>query len=136
MGRVKEDLPGVALAKGSRVGKYLLISRLGRGAFAEVWKALDEVENRKVALKIASSAAVTEFGRSALEHEARMASSLQHPHILGLFDSGEAGTGALPQPERRARGLGGPRTDLRRAGVAAVRDLHLIEQVAARDLPQ
>ena len=88
MGRVKEDLPGVALAKGSRVGKYLLISRLGRGAFAEVWKALDEVENRKVALKIASSAAVTEFGRSALEHEARMASSLQHPHILKLYNAG------------------------------------------------
>jgi serine/threonine protein kinase len=61
---------------------------LGRGAFAEVWKARDEVENRKVALKVASVAAVSEFGRSALEHEARMASSLQHPNIVKLYNAG------------------------------------------------
>ncbi|MCA9728969.1 MAG: protein kinase [Candidatus Eisenbacteria bacterium] len=78
----------MALGKGSHVGKYQLISRLGRGAFAEVWKALDQVENRKVALKIASTAAVSEFGRTALEHEARMASSLQHPNILKLYNAG------------------------------------------------
>ena len=38
--------------RGSRLGKYRLIRPLGRGAFAEVWKARDLVESRDVALKM------------------------------------------------------------------------------------
>ena len=43
----------VSLRRGARLGKYRLDRRIGRGSFAEVWKARDGVEQRYVALKIA-----------------------------------------------------------------------------------
>jgi len=70
------------LRKGSRLGKYRLDRRLGRGSFAEVWKARDTVEDRDVALKVTHREAVAEWGRDAIEQEARIASRLHHPHIM------------------------------------------------------
>lgn len=68
--------------RGRRLGKYRLERRMGRGAFAEVWRARDTVERRDVALKIATPALVAEWGRAALEHEARIASRLHHPNVV------------------------------------------------------
>ena len=65
-----------------RVGKYRLEGRLGRGAFAEVWRARDTVEHRRVALKIALPEVVRQYGRAALEKEARILVALQHPNIV------------------------------------------------------
>ena len=73
-----------ALRRGSRLGKYRLDRRLGRGAFAEVWKARDTVENRPVALKITHADAVEEWGRREIEHEARIWSRLHHPNIVAV----------------------------------------------------
>ncbi|NQZ96040.1 MAG: protein kinase [Myxococcales bacterium] len=71
----------IVLRRGSRLGKYRLDRRLGRGAFAEVWKARDSVERRELALKITHREAVAEHGRDAIELEARIASRLQHPNV-------------------------------------------------------
>ena len=57
------------------MGKYRLERRIGRGAFAEVWKARDSIENRWVALKLAHRETVAEWGREAIEHEARIATA-------------------------------------------------------------
>ena len=72
------------LRRGSRVGKYRLDRRIGRGAFAEVWKARDTVENRTVALKLAYPDSVAEWGRNKIEHEARIASRLEHPGVVAI----------------------------------------------------
>jgi serine/threonine-protein kinase len=72
------------LRKGSRLGKYRLDRRIGSGAFADVWKARDTVENRAVALKITGAPAVREWGRAELEQEARIASRLRHPNIVSV----------------------------------------------------
>jgi serine/threonine protein kinase len=72
------------LRRGSRVGKYRLDRKVGRGAFAEVWKARDTVENRAVALKLAYPDAVAECGRKKIEHEARIASRLEHPGVVSI----------------------------------------------------
>ena len=72
------------LRKGGRLGKYLLEKRLGRGGFAEVWRATDTVEKRRVALKVAHNDAIDEFGRAQIEQEARIAASLHHPHIVSI----------------------------------------------------
>jgi serine/threonine-protein kinase len=72
------------LRKGSRLGKYRLDRRIGSGAFADVWKARDTVENRAVALKITAAPAVREWGRAEIEKEARIASRLSHPNIVAL----------------------------------------------------
>ncbi len=72
------------LRRGSRVGKYRLDRRIGRGAFAEVWKARDTVERRAVAIKLTHPEAVAEWGRDKIEHEARVASRLDHPGIVAI----------------------------------------------------
>ncbi len=70
------------LRKGTRLGKYRLDRRLGHGAFADVWKARDLVEGADVALKVALPTAVAEWGRAAIEQEARIATRLRHPNIV------------------------------------------------------
>jgi serine/threonine-protein kinase len=72
------------LRKGSRLGKYRLDRRIGSGAFADVWKARDTVENRPVALKITGATAVREWGREEIEKEARIATRLGHPNIVAV----------------------------------------------------
>jgi serine/threonine-protein kinase len=70
--------------RGSRLGKYRLERRIGEGGSATVWKARDTIEGRWVALKIVSPAVVTEFGREAIETEARIAAQLDHPRIATI----------------------------------------------------
>jgi eukaryotic-like serine/threonine-protein kinase len=70
------------LRRGSKLGKYRLDRRLGHGSFADVWQARDLVEGVDVALKVALPAAVVEWGRAAIEQEARIATRLRHPHIV------------------------------------------------------
>jgi serine/threonine-protein kinase len=71
----------MALRRRTRLGKYRLEGRIGEGAFAEVWRARDTVENRSVALKITYPEMVKQWGRKALEREARIATRLSHPNI-------------------------------------------------------
>jgi serine/threonine-protein kinase len=73
-----------ALRRGSRLGKYRLERRIGEGASATVWQARDQVEGRRVALKVVAPAIVEEFGRNAIEAEARVAARLDHPRILTI----------------------------------------------------
>jgi serine/threonine-protein kinase len=72
------------LRRGSRLGKYKLERRLGSGAFSDVWKARDTVENRRVALKVALDSVVKEYGRAELEKEARLWVRLVHPNIVSI----------------------------------------------------
>jgi hypothetical protein len=84
IGSAEGERVASVLRKGTRMGKYRLDRRIGKGAFAEVWKARDMVEDRTVALKITRPEAVVEWGRSAIEHEARIASRLDHPGIVAV----------------------------------------------------
>ena len=52
------------LRRGTKLGKYRLERKLGKGSFASVWKARDTVEKRPVALKIAFPELVEEWGGS------------------------------------------------------------------------
>ncbi len=72
------------MRRGHRLGKYRLEKRIGRGAFAEVWKARDTVERRDVALKITSLESIDRHGRDELEKEARIGGRLDHPNILSV----------------------------------------------------
>ena len=72
------------LRRGFKLGKYRLERRLGVGTFAEVWRARDTVEQRDVALKIAAPELTAQFSRDAIEKEARIAASLDHPNIVAV----------------------------------------------------
>lgn len=70
--------------------RYTLLSELGRGGFATVYRALDTRLNREIALKILNPALTSDPRFIELFHrEAQTAASLKHPHIVTIYDTGE-----------------------------------------------
>jgi len=116
-----------ALRRGTRLGKYRLERRIDRGSFAEVWKARDTVEDRVVALKVIHPSAVEEWGRRAIEKEARIATRLDHPNIAGIRNADWIDDRFVIASELAVANLAGyPRA--RRSGAIA---LQIIRDVAA-----
>ncbi len=77
---------------GSRLGRYRLIERVGRGRQADVWRASpdgDGVED--VALKVLSASARDPRRRAQLKHEAERGIRLVGPSLLPTFEFGESG---------------------------------------------
>jgi TolB-like protein/Flp pilus assembly protein TadD len=75
-------------------GRYALERELGRGGMATVYLARDLRHDRLVALKVLRSELADSLGPERFQREIQLAARLQHPHILTVLDSGEAGTGA------------------------------------------
>jgi serine/threonine-protein kinase len=76
---------------GKQLNRYQVVAPLGEGGMAAVYKAYHPETERYVALKILPKhfASDPEFvGR--FEQEAKLIAQLQHPHILPVFDYGEA----------------------------------------------
>src|SRR4249920_233760 len=75
------------------IGKYEIQGILGEGGMGVVYKALDPVIRRTVALKTVVKARLDpSVSRSALErfrNEAQAAGCLQHPGIVAVYDYGE-----------------------------------------------
>jgi serine/threonine-protein kinase len=72
-------------------GRYALKRELGQGGMAIVFLADDLRHDRKVALKVLRPEISAEIGAERFSREIKMAAGLTHPHILPLYDSGEAG---------------------------------------------
>jgi len=75
---------------GQQVGQYTILSKLGEGGMASVYRARQASVNRDVAIKIIRSklAQTPEYMRR-FEREARTLASLDHLHILKIFDFGQ-----------------------------------------------
>jgi tetratricopeptide (TPR) repeat protein len=69
-------------------GRYDLVRELGRGGMAVVYLALDVKHDRPVAIKVLRPELAGTLGVERFLQEIRFAARLQHPHILGLIDSG------------------------------------------------
>src|SRR5580704_2268189 len=78
-----------AVAAGMQIGVYKIVSQLGAGGMGVVYKALDTKLNRPVALKLLSDRLADAAARRRFQREAQTASSLNHPHILTVHDTGE-----------------------------------------------
>jgi serine/threonine protein kinase len=71
-------------------GRYALVELIATGGMGEVWRGLDEILGRPVAIKMLSAMhADDEQFRARFRAEARYASSLSHPGITRVFDYGE-----------------------------------------------
>ncbi|HEU4521796.1 MAG TPA: protein kinase, partial [Thermoanaerobaculia bacterium] len=81
-----------SVAAGTRVGRYEIVSLLGRGGMGEVYSAHDSNLGRQVALKILPSHRTADPERVArFVREARASSALNHPAIVSVHDAGSAG---------------------------------------------
>jgi serine/threonine protein kinase/cytochrome c-type biogenesis protein CcmH/NrfG len=81
----------MALVAGARLGPYEILSSVGSGGMGEVYKARDTRLDRVVAIKILLVDLGDHSARQRFQREARTASSLNHPHILAVYDVGEVG---------------------------------------------
>ena len=76
---------------GSRIAGYRLEEQIGRGGMAVVFRAQDEQLNRQVALKVLAPAlAADEDFRHRFIRESRSAAAVDDPHIIPVFEAGEA----------------------------------------------
>jgi len=82
------DLPA-RLAKGLS-SRYTINRELGQGGMAVVFLARDLKHERDVALKVLRPEVSAEIGAERFLREIKFAAGLTHPHILPVFDSGEA----------------------------------------------
>ena len=91
-----DDRPGAvgflaSFSAGSRIAGYCLEEQIGQGGMAVVFRARDERLQRQVALKILSPALVAdeEFRRRFIR-ESRSAAAVDDPHIIPVFEAGDA----------------------------------------------
>src|SRR5689334_6957065 len=80
---------GRRMSPGIQIGGYRLESSVGEGGMGTVYRALDTKLNRPVAIKFLSDELADAAARRRFQREAQMASSLNHPHILTVYDVGE-----------------------------------------------
>jgi hypothetical protein len=79
------------LAAGDQVAGYQIGEQIGTGGMAVVYRALDLRLDRRVALKVlAPRLAEDEAFRQRFIRESRAAAGVDHPHIIPVFEAGEA----------------------------------------------
>ena len=76
--------------KAALAERYSIQRELGSGGMATVYLALDLKHRREVAVKVLRPELAATLGPERFVREIEIAARLTHPHILPLFDSGEA----------------------------------------------
>src|SRR5437667_8045235 len=76
---------------GQVIGHFQILSELGKGGMGEVYLAEDQKLRRKVALKLLPREFAAQKGSlRRFEQEAQAASGLNHPHIVTIYEIGDA----------------------------------------------
>jgi formylglycine-generating enzyme required for sulfatase activity len=88
--RLKRDIrSGGQLRPGDQLGdgRYLLLERIGRGGFANVWKALDQTSGEHVAVKVLHSELASDVvRRERFFRGARIMAELDHPAVVRILE--------------------------------------------------
>lgn len=71
--------------------RYDVDRRIGQGGMATVYGATDLKHHRQVAIKVLRPELAATIGAERFLREIHVAASLQHPHVVPLYDSGDAG---------------------------------------------
>ena len=121
--------PG-SVGAGDKIASYQIEEQIGAGGMAVVYRAHDERLGRLVALKLLAPTLTADDGfRQRFIRESRSAASVDHPHIIPIYEAGDAG-GALFIAMRFVQG-GDVRSLLERDGpLPAARAWAIVSQVA------
>ena len=86
-------MPPVSTPRFTLPDRYRIVGHLASGGMASVWEAHDELLGRSVAVKVlASHLSEDDRARRRFQREARAAAGLSsHPHVVTIYDVGEAG---------------------------------------------
>jgi eukaryotic-like serine/threonine-protein kinase len=87
--------PPEPLSRGTVIGRYMVVSLLGRGGMGVVYRAYDPDLNRQVAVKLVGlgglGSDVREQARQRLMREAQALAKLSHPNVVVVHDVGTIG---------------------------------------------
>ncbi len=76
-----------------RLGQYVLVQEIGRGADGMVYRARHALLRRPVAVKLLSPDITNESNAARFEHEVQMTSQLTHPNTVAIYDYGRTPEG-------------------------------------------
>jgi tRNA A-37 threonylcarbamoyl transferase component Bud32/tetratricopeptide (TPR) repeat protein len=86
---------GPALARGTALGRFVVLGLVGRGAMGEVYGAYDPDLDRKIAIKLlrarADRTGDTPERRARLMREAQATAKISHPNVVVVYDAGTFG---------------------------------------------
>jgi serine/threonine protein kinase len=85
-----EDTELLGRLQGALAHRYRIVRELGRGGTATVYLAEEPRHSRYIALKVLHPRLAATLGSQRFLREIKTTANLSHPHILPLFDSGEA----------------------------------------------
>lgn len=80
---------------GTRVGRFVVSTRVGAGAMGVVYRAQDPQLGRDVALKVLASDDDGGHGRARMLREAKAIAQLDHPHVVSVYDVGALGDATM-----------------------------------------
>src|SRR6266545_7953734 len=85
--------PGASLPRGTALGRYVVLDRIGAGGMGVVYSAYDPELDRKVAVKLlhVAAAEAAERQRARLMREAQAMARLAHPNVVTVYDVGTHG---------------------------------------------
>jgi len=87
--RTSESRTTPLIARGTTVGRYLVLEPLGLGGMSVVYLAYDPELDRRVALKLLRSDRIAATAlRSRLQQEAKALARLSHPNVTAVYDVG------------------------------------------------
>jgi len=90
--RLQSSLRRNALAS-RKIGQYVLLQEIGRGASGMVYRARHAILRRPVAVKLLSPEMTNEANAVRFEHEVQMTSQLTHPNTVAIYDYGRTPEG-------------------------------------------
>jgi formylglycine-generating enzyme required for sulfatase activity/tRNA A-37 threonylcarbamoyl transferase component Bud32 len=114
-----------------KLGKYKIIEEVGRGGFADVYKAVDTTLDRTVALKFLEPRLLREpTFVERFQREAKLAANLKHPNIVFIHEFGwEAGTVYIAMEFLEGRTL--KEVILQEGALPAARIVNMVGQIAS-----
>ena len=84
----------IELKRGYQLGIYTVLEQIGRGGEAVVWSGFDNLRKRMVAIKVIATdlndPAAASMVPANFEREVHLVASLEHPHILPMYEFGMA----------------------------------------------
>jgi serine/threonine-protein kinase len=83
--------PILVPSSASRIGRFVVLRKLGEGGMGVVYSAYDEVLDRKVAVKLLRETSKSPDARARLAREAQAMARLSHPNVASIYEVGDFG---------------------------------------------